>query len=207
MMAARALPPEFADAPPWHIVRSLRMTGDRMRNWLSGLGSLGFETYYPMIRELRAVPRRKLSQAQRSSSVSIMRPSVVPFLPSMIFVRPNLSFEHLARRDRGSLLDHPGVVGFIAFGNEPARISDALIARLRAREAAGDGAIPGEIPVEYIFKQGDRVQVVNGAFSASVGIVDAAPDATLESIDADTRLKLTIGRFRVQVSVGDVRHV
>jgi transcription antitermination factor NusG len=199
MIAARALPPESADAP-WLIVRSLQMTGERMANWLRGVETLGYSTYYPMIRELRPVPRRKLSLAQRNSSVSIMRPNVVPFLPSMIFVRAN-------RLGHGSILDHPGVIGFIAFGNEPARISDALIMRLRQREAAGDGAIPGGTPVEYIFKSGDKVQVVNGAFALNIGIVDDAPDATIEGIDADTRLKLTVGRFRVQVAVGDVRHV
>lgn len=216
MMAARALPPEAAGAP-WLIVRSLRMTGDRMANWLRGVEALGYSTYYPMIRELRPVPRRKLSLAQRNSSISIMRPAVAPFLPSLIFVRgrgigtrlvhdPRFEHGRLVPADL-DLLEHPGVVGFVAFGNEPVRISDALIMRLRQREAAGDGAIPGGTPVEYIFKPGDKVEVINGAFSLNVGTVDEAPDATIEGIDADTRLKLTIGRFRVQVSVSDVRHI
>lgn len=202
MMAARMQ--EFAPSP-WLIVRSMRMAGDRMSAWLSGVQSLGFETYYPMIRELRPVPRRKLSHHQRVSNVSIMRPAVVPFLPSTIFVRP-------AVERPGDLPRHPGVIGFVCVGRDPAQISEVLIERLRARERAGEGgAIPGGTPVEYIFKPGERVRVINGAFTDYTAIVDCPPDVPIERIDADTRLRLTIDIFGratpVNVAVADVRKV
>lgn len=184
-------------AAPWLIVRSLRLSTDRMKHWLDGLHRLGFETYYPMMRECRPVPRRKLSHAQRSSSASIMRPAVVPFLPQLVFARGG---------DFWSLADHPGTVGFVVGTcGEPAHVADGVVERLRAREKAGGGAIPGGTPVEYIFTRGERVQVVNGAFANQTGIVEVAPDVPIERIDADTRLRLTIGGFKIQVAVCDVR--
>jgi hypothetical protein len=179
----------------WLIMRSLRFSGARMKRWLDGVASLGWQVYYPMVRELRPVPRRRLSYAQRSGP-KIMRPSVVPFLPGIIFARGG---------DFWTLADHPGVLGFVTQGSDPARISDEIVARLRERETAGGGAIPGGTPVAYIFHAGERVTVVNGAFANQTGIVELAPDVPLESIDADTRLRLTLGGFKVSVSVADIR--
>ena len=177
--------------------------GERMIDWLRNLGTLGYETYYPMIREMRRVPQRKLSRAQRDSAVTLMRSAVVPFLPQLVFVAASPGI--------GRLLDHPGVVGFVCVGNEPARISPQLIDALRKREAEGDGAIPGGTPVEYIFRVGDHVQVVNGPFATFFGIVEEGPDVAIERIDADTRLRLTIDIFGRQtptsVTVADVRKI
>ena len=182
---------------PWLIVRSLRFSTDRMKHWLDGLHRLGFETYYPMIRECRAVPRRKLSHAQRSSSASIMRPALVPFLPQLVFARGV---------DFWSLADHPGTRGFVeGTCGEPAHVAEAVVDRLRAREKAGGGAIPGSTPVEYIFAKGDTVHVVNGAFANQKGMVELPPDVPIERIDSYTRLRLTIGGFKIHVAVSDVR--
>ncbi len=168
-----------------------------MKYWLGGLHRLGFETYYPMIRECRPVPRRKLSHAQRNSSASIMRMAVVPFLPQLVFARGG---------DFWSLSDHPGTIGFVmGTCGEPAHVADGVVERLVAREKAGGGAIPGATPVEYIFNKGDTVHVVNGAFANHKGIVDIPPDVPIERIDSDTRLRLTIAGFKIQVAVCDVR--
>lgn len=187
----------LATFPPWLIVRSLRFSADRMKHWLDGLHRLGWQTYYPMIRECRPVPRRKLSHAQRSSSASIMRAAVVPFLPQLVFARGG---------DFWGLSDHPGTIGFVVGTcGEPAHVADGVVERLREREKVGGGAIPGGTPVEYIFNRGDSVYVVNGAFANQRGIVDLPPDMPIERIDADTRLRLTIGGFKMQVAVCDVR--
>ncbi len=198
---------------PWLIVRSLRFSPDRMKYWLDGLHRLGFETYYPMIRECLPVPRRKLSHAQRNSSASIMRMAVVPFLPQLVFMRGHGCGTHVDYSDSedGKLVQvafdlfrHPGVIGFVG-EDEPTPVSDAVIERMRARERAGGGAIPGSTPVEYIFAKGDTVHVVNGAFANHRGIVDLPPDVPIERIDSDTRLRLTIGGFKIRVAVSDVR--
>jgi transcription antitermination factor NusG len=194
---------------PWLIVRVTAMAhaGPRsMIQWLDNLGALGWESYYPMVREMRQVPRKQLSHAQRNSGVILMRPRVVPFLPSLVFVRENHDRPHRTR----SLFDYPGVIGFIGFGAEPARISDALITGLRERERAGEGnAIPGGTPIEYVFRAGDEVEVLHGPFAYFRGIVEAAPDVPIERIDADTRLRLTLAFFGRQtpanVAVSDIR--
>lgn len=191
------------DISPWLILRCLRMSEERMTVWLAGLASLGFETYYPMIRELRQVPKRELSRAQRTSSVSIMRPRVAPFLPQMVFIRGGGGYW---------LSAHPGVIGFVTFGGEPALVSHVIITRLRARGAAGDGgAIPGATPVEYIFSPGDSVEIVDGPLASRTATVDATPSRAIEDIDADTRLRLTIDIFgqktKVTMPVSSVRKV
>lgn len=200
----------MAGVGPWLIVRVMHMAHAgsvrSMTQWLDNLGTLGFETYYPMIREMRPVPRKRLSRAQRDSGVILMRPKVVPFLPSLVFVREIPNLPSPVR----SLCDHPGVIGFIGFGAEPARISDVLIEGLRERERAGEGgAIPGATPVQYIFRAGDRVEVVNGAFASYEGIVETPPDVPIERIDPDTRLRLTLAMFGratpVNAAVADIR--
>jgi hypothetical protein len=199
----------------WLIVRSLRFSPDRMEHWLNGLHRLGFETYYPMIRECRPVPRRRLSHAQRSSSAIIMRPAVVPFLPQLVFVRGRgcgtLVDYSESEYEYGKLVQvafdlfrYSGVRGFVG-ENEPTPVSDAVIERMRSRERAGGGAIPGSTPVEYIFSKGDMVHVVNGAFSNQKGIVELPPDVPIERIDSFTRLRLTISGFKIIVAVSDVR--
>jgi transcription antitermination factor NusG len=184
----------------WLIVRSLRMSTDRMATWLGKLGEYGFETYYPMIRELGRVPQRKLSHHQRVSNVVLMRPRVVPFLPQLVFVRMTAV--------AGRIADQPGVMGFLCVGAEPAQVHDALITNLRRREM--DGVIPGKTPAEFIFSPGDEVEL-NGPLGMVRGKVDTPPACALEDIDADTKLRLTIDIFgratRVIATVADVRKV
>jgi transcription antitermination factor NusG len=185
----------------WLIVRTIRLAGDRMGTWLDGLKRLGFDPYYPMIREMKRVPRRELSRAQRDSGVNLMRPRVLPFLPQHVLVEE--------QPEVGRLMSHPGVIGFVYMGEAPAFIREREVEGLRKREAAGGGAIPGATPVELIFNIGDRVQVLNGAFTQLEGIVEQAPDVPIEQIDARTRLKLTVDLFGrrtpVDATVADVR--
>lgn len=216
-----AAPPDAGFTGPegktWLIVSTMRLSHERpvrkpdhdgeqrsrMECWLVGLATLGFETYYPMIREMKRVPADRLSRAQRASGVSLMRPRVVPFLPGRVFVRE--------RSGIGRIADHPGVVGFLCVGGEPARISNVLIDNLRRREAAGGGAIPGGTPVEYIFRPGDEVEVVDGGLAGQKGRVEVPPNVALEAIDSDTILRLAIDIFgrptRVDVAVGRVRKI
>lgn len=187
-------------ADDWQILRAMRLSQERMTAWLANIEAIGFETYYPMIVESKPIPRRALSHAQRTSGVSILRPRIVPFLPQLVFVR--------ARAPTRRLLEVPGVIGFLAIGSEPARISDGAIERLRERERANGGAIPGATPAEFIFERGEQVRVINGPFSMFNGIVEVPPDCPIEQIDAGTRLRLTLDFFgrrtHLELSVADV---
>lgn len=206
---------------PWLIVRVMRFSHvaksaigikerestssetSRMDAWLANLAERGFEGYYPMISELKRVPRRELSHAQRTSSVDLMRHRVVPFLPGLVFVRSVSSWT--------PLLAVPGVIGMVTIGNEPARIADALIKRLRARAEANGGAIPGATPTEFIFERGDQVRVLNGPFAMFNGTVEDPPSCPVEQIDAETRLRLTVDLFGratpLEIAVADVAHL
>lgn len=190
-------------ARDWRIVRTMRLSEDRMKVWLERVGALGFETYYPKISELKRVPRRKLSHAQRDSGIDLMRHRVVPFLPQLVFTRMTAP--------TARLLDVPGCIGFLCVGSEPARIADTLIERLREREAANDGAIPGATPAEFIFEPGDQVRVLNGPFAMFNGTVEQSPCCKIEDIDAESRLRLTIDIFGratpIEIAVADVAHV
>ncbi len=178
----------------WLIVRS-KFSGDRLNQWIAGLTSIGADVYFPVIRELRPVPLRCLTRSQRTANNRIMRLAVVPFIPQIVFIRGMNCW---------TVADHPGVCGFIQSGNSPARVADEVIGKLKERERMGGGAIPGSTPVEYIFAKGDRVRVIGGPLAGQQGVVAIAPDATIESIDADTRLALTLGTFRVSVAVADL---
>lgn len=188
---------------PWLILRSTRMSDDRRKAWFSDLHALGVEIYYPMIRENRRVPMRKLAPAQRQAGLTLMRPRVVPFFPNSTFVR-NI--------DLGVLNDRriaPTAVGFLAIGPELARVPDAEIIDLKRREL--DGVIPGASSAEWKFTKGEVVWIINGVFTGRRGIVEAPPACPLEEVDSDSRLVVALDLFGrmtpVEHPVGDVRKV
>ena len=81
----------------------------------------------------------------------------------------------------------------------PASIAGEIVESLRSREV--DGVIAGRTPAAMIFKIGDEVRVTHGALSMLQGIIERVPDVTIQDIDADTRLKLTIEIFGRATSV------
>lgn len=195
-LAARQVMGEAAGR--WLLVRTIRMAHrakpkdppERMETWLAGLTGLGYETYYPLVRELRPVPQRELSRARRA--LGIMRPRMVPFLPYVVFLRG---------QGRGRLLDHPGVIDVVRVGTEPALISDALVRKLKLREATIEDGIPAETLAAYVFEPGDEVRVVNGPFATFNAIVEERARLTLSDIDAEVRLKLTVDIFGRPTSI------
>jgi hypothetical protein len=167
----------------WFIIRTKPMAHrqhlddkpDRMDVWLKRLNDLGWDTYYPLISELRRVPRRKLSLAQRNSRTPLVRPWTVPFLPSYVFVRG---------REISEVKDIPCVTGYVTTsGRAPAQISHELVARLRGREVCG--AIPGMTPAKCVF--GDQAMNANQAENRS--------KVELTDFDLATRLKMILDTF------------
>jgi transcription antitermination factor NusG len=207
-------------SPPWRIVQTKNLHGRSMATWLAKVESeLGWETYYPLVSELRPLPRRRLSYAQRVSHAQILRPRQVPFLPQKVFVRPIAGWRRpvavdlstpseyplSARHKRvDSLTDYEHVVGWVSFGEAPAQISDELISNLRRRQdASGDGVIPGATRAELIFKRGERVVMKDGPFFGFSATVEKLPDCSLSDIDEETRLRLCIDIFGRQ-TIADV---
>jgi transcription antitermination factor NusG len=178
---------------PWFIVRAIRIAQRQsfsekpgpMDIWREGLGRLGCETYYPLIRELRRVPRQKLSRKRRASNFASMGSCVMPFLPGYLFVRG----------ERADALQRiPCISDYVrTTGKKPARISDELIEKMRVREE--EGAISGATPAGDIFTRGDRILVINGPFATFVGKVERAPRISLSNLPVPARLRLTMDVF------------
>ena len=90
---------------------------------------------------------------------------VRPYFPGYVFVRIDLD------RQGTSLLDWmPGATGLVAFGGEPARVSDALIQAIR-KQVMAIHTNNGES--QEGLKTGDRIMVHSGPFSGYEAIFDA----------------------------------
>lgn len=127
---------------PWYV---LRCTGNPELRAIPHLKDLGLETYSPMVREQRRVPRRSLSHAQRNSGVTLMRPRKVALFPGVVFFRGEPKGSRLVVKHgvhiRGvgpisagdiEIINHgwddifalPSIAGFICCGDQPLRVPD-----------------------------------------------------------------------------------
>jgi transcriptional antiterminator RfaH len=108
----------------------------------------GYETYLPLVRELR----RRLGRRQTV---------VAPMFPRYLFV-------HLDREtdNWGPIRSTLGVVSVVRFGQEPARTPTGLIDFLRRHEDAE--GIHSHSPDEY--RPGSRVRVVEGQLMGFEGV-------------------------------------
>ena len=215
---------------PWLILRSLRMSEDRRAAWTADLHSLGVETYYPMIRQLMKVPRDKLTRAQRSEGIVLMRPRVVPFFPECTLARgpdvlgvleeqPHVKATQIGNVPIGTavapappvdmkkLRVQEAAVGFLAVGEDLTKVPPMLIDELKRREL--NGVIPGASSAEWKFDKGDAVWIVNGPFTGMQAAVETPPACQLEDVDSDTKLVVACTMFGarrpVTLTVGDVR--
>jgi len=192
--------PESSSDPGrrWHLVRRLTRSDQHALDWLK---RLAVPFYYPRMRELRPVPKRKITPAQRRSGVMLMRPCIVPLFPGYIFVRINLAADDWRR-----IRDAAGVGGLVTEGNIPVEISDALVASIEAAEV--DGVVPGKTPASLIFKPGERVRVKDGPFAAFNAEIERAPDYTIGDVDGETRIKVLVNAFGrptpVDLAIGQI---
>jgi transcriptional antiterminator RfaH len=136
----------------------------------------GFETYAPRIRTVRVAHRRKIESH--------------PLLfPSYVFVLIVAQW-HLARWQ-------PGVVRLILAGDAtPAKVPDAIVAELRARETRG----VIELPPAPGIRRGDPVRVLDGPFQGLSGLyAGSKPRQRVEVL-----LKLLGSAQRVQLAASAV---
>lgn len=169
----------------WYLLQCAAKSDKFVQGWLD---DRGFQNYYPQVREMRPVPKRKLTASQRRADMTIMRPQTVPFFPRYIFVRFDITGG--LWRD---IFGFAGIVGLHCAGDVPAPIEDTLIERLRSNEI--DGAIPGKTKSEHIFKLGERVRVIDGPFASFYGTVEKLAEVPIEAIDPDTRIKVALNIF------------
>jgi transcriptional antiterminator RfaH len=117
-----------------------QLDGRRERLALHCLGLSGYEVYVPRI------------QAPRKATVALF--------PSYVFIAIEMQW-HAARWA-------PGMLKLIMAGDQPARVPDAAIAELYARER--DGLVI--LPSAPRFRPGDRVRVTSGPLGGFRGLVD-----------------------------------
>ena len=115
----------------------------------------GYETYLPRLREVRVSHGRKVE----------VRP---PLFPGYAFVLIELQW-HAARWSVG--------VARLVDGVQPARVPDAVIAEIRAREVRG----LIELPKPPLARPGDTVRILRGPFAGRLAIyAGMKPRARLE---------------------------
>lgn len=151
-----------------------------------------WESYAPKTREMKLVPKRKLTPSQRNSHVPIMRPHEVPLFPRHMFLRFDVQDDRCGDMFRlfgvqGILCDPSGML-------RPAPIHDLCIAALKAQEV--DGVIPSKATIKrLVFAIGERVRINDGPFIGHHGTVEHLSETPIEELDGSQRLKLLVAMF------------
>jgi transcription termination/antitermination protein NusG len=169
----------------WYIVHFIGKTDAHAIDWLR---RCKIEHYYPSIREMRPMPRKKLSQRQRASGVEILRPQVVPLFPRYAFARFDMGTNGWRE-----VFDFAGIGGMVCEGSLPVWVADRLIEQIRANEV--DGAVPGKTIARIVFSPGDNVRVIDGPFAQFPGVVERGLDKTLAELDPEDRIKVAVNIF------------
>jgi transcription antitermination factor NusG len=170
----------------WHLVQVA--AGQRDAHVVDWLGKRGYETYYPTLRSLRRVSRKRLSQSQRRARVTVMKPVLEPMFGRYIFTRFDI-----ADGKWRDIFEFHGAAGIVCEHNMPVPISDTLIARLRGAEV--DGAIPGGTPAAELFRVGQFVEALEGPFAGFRGEIELIKSAPIDGVDTPIRLTVAIQIF------------
>ena len=130
-------PPDDAATRNWFLVHTKPRQEEVA---LLNLERQGYPCYLPRIRMERI--RRGKAQIVEEA-----------LFPRYLFVHLDTSGQGLSWAPIRSTL---GVSRLVHFGTQPARVDDALVRWLQAREQA--------MPAEHLFQEGDRVRVTQGPF-------------------------------------------
>jgi transcriptional antiterminator RfaH len=119
---------------------------------VSNLNRQGFEIYFP-----RYLKRRR--HARRIETVA------APLFPRYLFVAVDIA----AQRWR-SIYSTIGVARLVCNGDEPAAVPDGIVEALKCREDTS-----GFIKLDYRppFRPGDKIRVLDGAFSSCLGLFES----------------------------------
>ena len=179
----------------WHVVHCVGESDQHVINWL-GPEHFNYEVYYPLVREMRAVPRNQQSQKERRSPFKIMRPKLVPFFPRYVFVRVDLS-----RDNWREAFDIAGVGGMLCHGSLPAPVIDREIQAIKAREV--NGAVPGKLKIQEVFKFeiGEVVRITDGPFASFEGQIETMLEGAIEGVDPLARIRVLAYLFGRQTPV------
>lgn len=209
MHAMTAMPDYSMSNQPgarWHVGFSINLSDARL---IRTLGKAHYETYYPMVRELRAMPKRRLTLRHRGNPIAGRRAVLVPLWPRYIFIRFDPLHYEFGRRE---LFEFAGLQGLLCDedhgGHRLAPVDDALVERWRGKEI--NGAIPGHATAKdlIIFKVGETVRINHGPFAGFNGEVTKLPNVPIEELDETARVNILVamfgGRTPVELELGDI---
>jgi transcriptional antiterminator RfaH len=153
-----------------------QLVPQRERLALHTLTLAGYATYLPRLRQHRIARGRGIE-------------TMPALFPGYAFLLVTLQW-HAARWC-------PGVARIVLDGAAPAKVPDAVIAAIRAREVRGLVELPSR------FKRGDPVRILRGPFHERLAIYDGmAPHERVAVL-----LSLLGGQQRVTLPRGDVEAV
>jgi transcription antitermination factor NusG len=185
----------------WHLTQCVA----RDKHAIEWLGRRGFETYYPMVREIRSVPRNKMSHKQRKlaqSGIQFSRTVERPLIGRYVFTRFDVAAD-----DWRAIFDIAGVDGLAMCGGLPAAVPDAIIDELRNRQV--EGAVSGLTPAKVIFAVGDQVRVTDGPFFCFEGTVER--ELTLQDMTETDIVMVCLNLFgretRAALRIDQVEHI
>lgn len=194
---------EIEPLAKWYVVHNGTGHDDRVQRIL---GENNFETYVPMIREMKVLPQRKLSAKQRRSLIPVVKPVLKPLFPRYFFVHFDLRREGWA-----AVFDRAGLHGVLATADHarrlPAEIDESVITALREEEISG--AIPVETRTrQLVYAIGEKVRIKGGPLAEHDGVVDDCPDGPLSSLDESASVRLLVSLFGrqsvVSMSIFDI---
>jgi transcription termination/antitermination protein NusG len=172
-----------APGPKWYIVQCLRGSD---RSAIDAFERFKLETYYPTIIQMKPMPRRMMSAAQRRSGLTVMQPREAAVFPRYVFTRFDI-----AVRGWREAFDYAGV-GLMGQKGLPIWMPDETIERVRARVGS---PITASDTLRVFFGVGDKVMVNNGPFASFPGIVEEGLDVPIEKLDVSMRIKVAVHIF------------
>lgn len=183
--AARRERERLAVGAKWYIVQCIRGSDQQA---LDAFKRFQITTYYPKIRQLKPMPRRRMSASQRAGGLSIQIPTEVALFPRYVFTR--FDIEHDAWHNA---FEVAGVGGLVCRDGMPVYMPDEKIAGIKKRE--NNGVIPGADSIRAVFNIGDDVIVTDGPFASFPGIVEQGLDVPIEKLEASMRIKVAVNIF------------
>jgi transcription antitermination factor NusG len=122
------------------------------------------------------VPRKELSKTQRADGGTVLRPQLIPVIPTYPFIRFDI-----ADGRAHEMFKIVGVYGLQCTRNRPVIIDDAYVDYLLGLET--DGPIPASTSLKELFAIGTRVRVTSGPFRGFEGIVEELSAKLQQQID------------------------
>ena len=174
----------------WFVVRVVKRTDAHA---VITLRRYGFPIWYPKIFEMRPVPQRELSLAQRHSAIRVQKPIRSPMFPRYVMNHPGAALNYPV------VFQEAGVRGFAFAGERMVQLTAHDIDKIRRCEN-GDLFNALHTP-RMIFGRGEQITIASGPFASFAAVVEQSLDIPIGEIHPETRIKIAINLFGRQTAM------